>query len=150
VITIRLAREADASAIADQYAALHRDQWASGEPPHGDHEPDWLSEVRAALADPATRLFVAEADGSVIGTARIEFAERPYFRIADVRRVFVRAEWRRQGVAGQLMRAVEEAAVAGGAREARLTVVTENDPAITFYRNRGYGDFAIRLRKRLP
>lgn len=150
MISVRLATEADAAEIADQYAALHRDQWASGEPPHGEREPDWLSEVRQALADPATRIFVAEADGAVIGTARIEFAERPYFRIVDVRRVFVRAEWRRRGVAGQLMRAAEEAAVAGGAREARLTVVTENEPAITFYRHRGYGDFAIRLRKRLP
>lgn len=150
MIIVRPATDADAAEIADQYAALHRDQWMSGEPPQGDHEPDWLAEVHEALAEPATRLLVAEVDGAVVGTARVEFAERPYFRIVDVRRVFVRAEWRRHGVAGELMRVAEQEAVDGGAREARLTVVSENEPAISFYRHRGYGDFAIRLRKRLP
>lgn len=148
---IRPATEADAGEIADHYAGLHVDQWAGRvTPPAGDHEPDWGAEVRQALASPDTRLFVAEADGRPIGTARVEFAERPYFRIAEIRRVYVRPDWRRRGVASELMRVAEGAAREGGAREVRLSVVTENAEAIDFYRKRGYGDFALRLRKRIP
>jgi ribosomal protein S18 acetylase RimI-like enzyme len=150
-LSIRRATEADAVKIADQYAGLHRDQWASGAtPPRADRDPDWLSEVHQALASADARVFVAEASGAVIGTARVEFAERPYFRIAEIRRVYVLPEWRRRGVAGELMRVAEDAARDGGAREVRLSVVAENEDAIGFYRRRGYGDFAIRLRKRLP
>lgn len=150
-VRIRPATDADAAEIAEHYAGLHVDQWAGGERPmRGDHEPDWLAEVRQALVSPDTRLFVAEADGRAIGTARVEFAERPYFRIAEIRRVYVRPAWRRQGVASELMRVAEAAARDGGASEVRLSVVTENAEAIGFYRKRGYGDFALRLRKRVP
>jgi len=148
--SVRIATTRDAPAIAEQYAGLHADQWeGGGSPPRADHEPDWRAEVETALADPATRVFVAEAAGTLIGTARIEFAERPYYRIADVRRVYVVPEWRERGVATELMRVAEDAARAGGAREARLTAVTENRRAIGFYAKRGYGDFAVRMRKRL-
>lgn len=150
MIRIRPATGADAAEIADQYAELHRDQWTGGgAPPRADHDPDWKAEVTSALAAPDTRLFVAEADGAVIGTARIEFAERPYFRIADIRRVFVRPEWRRRGIGAELMRAAEAAALQGGAAEVRLSVVIENEPALAFYRHLGYGNFAIRLSKRV-
>lgn len=148
---IRTATTADAAAIAEQYAALHRDQWESGgrEPPGADREPDWLSEVIAALEAPNVRTFVAEADGRVIGTARVELAERPYFRIADIRRVYVEPAWRRRGVASELMRVAETAARESGAKEARLSVVAENAAALRLYEALGYGHFAIRLAKRI-
>lgn len=148
---IRPATQADAPDIAEQYAALHRDQWAGGgsEPPHADHEPDWHSEVLASLATDDVRVFVAEADGRLIGTARVEFAERPYFRIADIRRVYVVPEWRRRGIASELMRVAEETARQGGASEVRLSVVAENGPALRLYQKLGYGHFAVRLAKRI-
>ena len=148
---VRPATQADAPAIAEQYAALHRDQWegGGGEPPHDDHEPDWLSEVVTALDAPHVRTFVAEAGGRVIGTARVELAERPYFRIADIRRVYVDPAWRRRGVASELMRVAEAAAREGGAKEARLSVVAENASALQLYRKLGYGHFAVRLAKRI-
>lgn len=148
---VRAATTADAPAIAEQYAALHRDQWegGDGEPPHADHEPDWLSEVHASLASEAARTFVAEAEGNIAGTARVEFAERPYFRIADIRRVYVAPPWRRQGVASELMRVAEETARQGGAKEVRLSVVAENTPALRLYEKLGYGHFAVRLAKRI-
>lgn len=151
VIRVRPATPADAPAIALQYAALHRDQWESGggEPPHDDHDPDWLSEVTAALASPDVRTFVAEAEGRLVGTARVELAERPYFRIADIRRVFVVPDWRRRGVATALMGVAEQAARDGGAKETRLSVVAENEAALRLYETLGYGHFAVRLAKRI-
>lgn len=152
MVRIREATSADATAIAAQYADLHRDQWSGAEPPRPpeSREPDWLAEINASLASTTTRVFVAEAGGAVIGTARLEFAERPYFRIAEIRRVYVRPEWRRRGVASELMRVCEEAAREGGAKEVRLSVVTENEQALGFYERRGYDHFAIRMRKRAP
>lgn len=149
--SIRAATSADAAAVAEQYAALHRDQWESGgrEPPRADHEPDWLAEVLASLDAPNVRTFVAEAEDRVIGTARVELAERPYFRIADIRRVYVEPAWRRRGVASELMRVAEAAAREGGAKEARLSVVAENAAALRLYEALGYGHFAIRLAKRI-
>jgi aminoglycoside 6'-N-acetyltransferase len=147
---VRPATEADATEIADQYAGLHVDQWANGGgPPGSDHEADWLAEVRESLAASHIRVLVAEAEGGPVGTARVEFGERPYFRIADIRRVYVQPAWRRQGIATELMRVAEETARQGGAKEVRLTVIAENAAAIAFYRRLGYGDFAIRLRKHL-
>jgi ribosomal protein S18 acetylase RimI-like enzyme len=79
----------------------------------------------------------------------VELAERPYFRIADIRRVYVVPGWRRRGVATQLMRAAEQAARDAGAKEARLSVVAENAAALRLYEALGYGHFAIRLAKRI-
>jgi ribosomal protein S18 acetylase RimI-like enzyme len=150
-VVVRPAADADAPAIAEQYAALHRDQWegSGGEPPHDDREPDWLSEVLAALASPDVLTFVAEAEGRLVGTARVELAERPYFRIADIRRVYVIPGWRRRGIATRLMAVAEQAAIDGGAKEARLSVVAENAAALRLYEALGYGHFAIRLAKRI-
>jgi ribosomal protein S18 acetylase RimI-like enzyme len=149
-VQVRRATEADTDTIGGMYAALHGDQWEhGGEPPRAEREPDWRSEVVASLAAEHIITLVAEAGGEIVGTARLEFGERPYFRIADIRRVYVRPDWRRRGVAGALMRAAEDAARGGGAREARLSVVAENEPALALYRRLGYRHFAIRLAKRI-
>ncbi len=149
--SVRPASEDDLPAIARQYADLHREQWTASPQlrPDGDREPDWLGEVRAALDDPATHLVVAETDGQLIGTVRVEFAERPFFRIAEVHRLYVRPEWRRRGVASELMRVAETTARDGGAAEVRLTVLAGNEPAMQFYDVRDYRHFATRLAKRL-
>lgn len=148
---IRVATREDAEEIAREYAGLHHDQWeASGDAPRSeDAEPDWLAEVLTALDDPAVKVFVAEADGGLVGTARVELAERPYYRIADLRRLYVKPEWRRRGVATALVHAAEEAAHDESARELRLTVVAENATALLLYEHLGYDRFAIRLRKAL-
>jgi GNAT superfamily N-acetyltransferase len=150
-IHIRLARPDDAEEIAREYAGLHHDQWdASGDVPRTeDAEPDWLAEVLTALDDPDVKVFVAEADGGLVGTARVELAERPYYRIADLRRLYVKPEWRQRGVATALVHAAEEAAHDESARELRLTVVAENATALLLYEHLGYDRFAIRLRRAL-
>jgi ribosomal protein S18 acetylase RimI-like enzyme len=149
--SVRPAGGDDLTAIATQYADLHREQWTASPQlrPDGDREPDWPGEVRAALDDPAAHLFVAEADGQLIGTVRVEFAERPFFRIAEVHRLYVRPEWRRRGVASELMRVAEATAREGGAAEVRLTVLAGNEAALRFYRIGQYHHFATRLAKRL-
>jgi ribosomal protein S18 acetylase RimI-like enzyme len=154
VTNVRTATADDLPAIAALYAALHAEEWAAsgGRPPAAAAagvEPDWLSEVRGAHTDAATSLFLAEADGVPIGTVRVELAERPYFRIAEIRRLYVAPDWRRRGVASELMRVAEQAARAGGAAQVRLTVLAGNDGASALYLALGYGEFAIRYAKPL-
>jgi ribosomal protein S18 acetylase RimI-like enzyme len=152
VTHVRAATADDLTAIASMYAALHREEWAAtgGRPPGAAAqvvEPEWLGEVQAAHDDASTSLFVAEADGAAVGTIRVELAERPYFRIAEIRRLYVAPEWRRHGVASRLMRVAEDAARTGGAAQVRLTVLVGNAGASALYRALGYGEFAIRYAK---
>jgi ribosomal protein S18 acetylase RimI-like enzyme len=143
-IRIRQALRDDAQAITDLYAELDEEQWPKE---RSLREVEWLREVESALGDEHTAVLVADADGILAGTVRLEFAARPYGRIAEVRRLFVSKRWRRQGIASGLMTAVEELASSGDAMEIRLTVLTGNGPAQELYEGRGYGLYAVRLRK---
>jgi GNAT superfamily N-acetyltransferase len=145
-VRIRRATRDDARAIADLYDQLHHAHW--DERSHGSHI-DWLEEVESAVADENTTVLVADADGVVAGTVRLEFATRAYGRIAEVRRLYVPEAWRRRGIATRLMAAVEDLAATGDAIEVRLTLLTRNRAAQEFYQGREYRQFAARLHKTL-
>ena len=55
----------------------------------------------------------------------------------------VAEEWRRRGLASDLMEAVEAEAREGGAEVMDLHVWTENDGALRFYEGRGYGRMGL-------
>jgi ribosomal protein S18 acetylase RimI-like enzyme len=149
-VSVRRATPADAPAIASLYEELHAAQWTGDEPIPGVSPDGWLDEVRAALAAYGTQLLVAtSASKEVIGSVRVEFGERPYGRIAEIRRLIVTDPCRRRGVGAMLMAAAEDAARDGGAMDIRLTVIAENDPARRLYERLGYELFAIRYRRPL-
>jgi ribosomal-protein-alanine N-acetyltransferase len=89
---------------------------------------------------------VAEKEGEIVGFAiahvdRVAAVWRGYVVTLDVA-----AEYRRRGLAGQMMQAVEMLAEAAGAQRIELHVFTENDAAIRFYERIGYERVA-RLRR---
>jgi GNAT superfamily N-acetyltransferase len=141
---IRLAIREDAHAVAQLYARLHEEQWI-GE--RGAIQIDWLHEVENALADRHTTVLVADVEGVIVGTVRLEFATRPYGRVAEVRRLYVVETWRRRGIATRLMESIEELASSAKVIEIRLTLLRGNSPAQGLYERRGYQQFATRLRK---
>jgi ribosomal protein S18 acetylase RimI-like enzyme len=147
-ISIRPAVAADAEAIAHLYEELHAAEW-HGSPPFPIAYEAFLDEVRTVLASDTTRVVVATNGGTLIGTARVELAARPYGPIAEIRRVVVTAAFRQRGVATRLMAAAEEAALALGTGNLRLSVVSGNQDARRLYERLGYEEFAIRYRKRL-
>ena len=81
---------------------------------------------------------IAEKEGEIVGfvivhVERVSARWRGYVMTLDVA-----AEYRRRGLAGHMMQAVEKLAQANGARWMELHVFTENERAIRFYARQGY------------
>lgn len=79
-------------------------------------------------ADPQCRWFVAVADGSLIGIARLTAAGR-------IGRMAVLPDWRRRGVGGALLAAALRAARELGMQQVHLSAQTH---AIGFYARQGF------------
>lgn len=137
MITVRPAVEADIPAmsavmrasIAHLCAADHRNdparlaQWTANKTPDG---------VRAMLADPATRLFVAEREGVIAAVGAIDDRGRIGLN-------YVAPEHRFAGASKALLAAMEDALRAAGHREARLE---STQTAYRFYQAAGWTDEA--------
>lgn len=98
----------------------------------------------AALADPATRVIVAEQAGHLVGFAQVTLgaahALAPAARPAELLRLYVQEPSTGRQLGTALLRAAEEAAAADGATLLWLTPWVHNHRAIAFYRRRGYAD----------
>src|SRR4029078_2614746 len=90
-------------------------------------------------------VMLAESSGAVVGFVCVVASTRgdapddpaPFAWIHDV---FVKAEYRRQGIALHLLAEAEAFARARGARQVRLGVLARNEGAQTFYRRQGFPD----------
>jgi ribosomal-protein-alanine N-acetyltransferase len=96
------------------------------------------SSMSAFAADRDAITLIAEDRGEVIGfviahVKHVDTERRAYIVTLDVA-----PEWRRKGLAGELMSEVEARASAQGARRIQLHVFAGNNPAIRFYERLGY------------
>ena len=96
------------------------------------HEQGVPAEEELDSEDATATHAVALLDGEVVGTGRMVPAEP---RSARIGRMAVRNEWRRRGVGGRILRALEEAASSQGLREAVLYAQTY---VKSFYASHGY------------
>ncbi len=87
---------------------------------------------RAALADPAGRILVADAGGVVVGVTRWTPAD------ATVQSLYVHPDSRGLGAGGALLDAAADDLRAGGATLAHLWVFEANTPSRAFYARRGW------------
>jgi ribosomal-protein-alanine N-acetyltransferase len=127
-MTTRPAEERDMAAIA----ALESDIFG------GDA---WTpSQVADELGRPAHVLVVAEHDGVVRGYGCIATAGD----VVDLLRIAVSVEFRRSGLASELLRALRDRAV--GADRMLLEVASGNVPAQAFYAAHGFTEIARRRR----
>lgn len=96
---------------------------------------------RTALDNDADLLFVARAEGQIIGCVRLMPAPQPNgWHRAEVGKLLVRSDARRQGVATALMEALEVQAAAMGRTLLMLDTETGSD-AEDFYRRCGWIEF---------
>ena len=87
-------------------------------------------------SDSAT--WIAEEDGRMVGFAIVAWTEQPDGAAAYIETIEVVQQWRGQGVAGELLRRIEDSARAGGAETIWLHVDEENVGAIRLYETHGY------------
>jgi ribosomal-protein-alanine N-acetyltransferase len=93
---------------------------------------------------PTTRFMsVAESDNQIIGYCGV-FLPAPGVE-ADVLTVAVLPDFRRQGIAREFMRQIEEWAKDRGASALMLEVEKSNSAAIELYRSLGYMQISVRM-----
>jgi [ribosomal protein S18]-alanine N-acetyltransferase len=126
-MTIRPATAGDLDAVAElELTCLGADAWSRG-----------LVEQGIAAALPTVSYLVAEVDGpgsTVVGHAVVSAAGDD----AELQRIAVDGAYRRRGLAGELLTAVESRAAADGATRLLLEVREDNTTAAAFYESRGF------------
>lgn len=93
---------------------------------------------------------LAEAEGHVIGYAAIWIGKlrwRVYNPIVEIENLCVAPSFRGRGVGTALMNETMRIAKERGAKRLRVTALSENDPALRFYRTHGYSDVDVILEK---
>lgn len=142
-VTIRAAEAPDAAAYRElRLEALKAHPEAFG----SDHaeaaalpERHWLERVSFPEGRSRQNLFLAEVGGALIGSAGV-YADKPVKlrHIGTVVGVYVRAAWRRQGVADRLLARCVDWARAAGFVRLRLAVAAVNTAAVAAYARAGF------------
>jgi ribosomal protein S18 acetylase RimI-like enzyme len=103
------------------------------------------------LADPLTRIFIAEEDGDAIGyvlCSLIELSETPFTyasRFLHIDHISVRPHERRHGAGTALMNQVENLAKESGMSKIQLDSWDFNTGAHSFFEGMGYQKFDHRF-----
>ena len=93
---------------------------------------------------PTTRyMAIAESENKIVGYCGV-FLPAPGVE-ADILTVAVLPEYRRQGIAREFMRQIEEWAKERGASAMMLEVEKSNSAAIELYKNLGYLQISVRM-----
>ena len=93
---------------------------------------------------PTTRFMaIAESENKIVGYCGV-FLPAPGVE-ADILTVAVLPEYRRQGIAREFMRQIEEWAKERGASAMMLEVEKSNSAAIELYKNLGYLQISVRM-----
>jgi ribosomal-protein-alanine N-acetyltransferase len=123
-MTVRRARPDDVPAIAElERLNLERDAWSEN-----------LVQQGVEGTVPTIHYWVAEVDGDVVGHAVASILAD----IAELQRISVLGDHRRQGHAAALLEAVVAEATAQGADRVLLEVREGNHPALAFYARHGF------------
>lgn len=152
IAQVRAARRDDDAAIRMLYLqvdALHRPAEEAETAPRGLGP----GAVARAIAESTSGLFVAEAEGAVIGFVLVrlyEARDRRFGRYGYVEALGVDAAHRRRGVGRELMRRAEAWVTEAGISHLALDVHGFNEAARAFYERLGYRPALTRMSRALP
>ncbi len=96
------------------------------------------SYMRQVVTSPDTATWMAEEGGTITGFAVVERSLESNPSTSYIQTIEVLPEFRRLGVAGELMRRLEDSAIKTGARLIWLHVDVENTAALHLYEVHGY------------
>lgn len=106
-----------------------------------------LASFEFALLDPATRLWVAERAGHLVGFAQVTLGAAhplaPAGEPAELQRLYVQEWFTGRGVGRALLEQAERGAAQAGATVLWLTHWVHNQRALRFYARRGYQDHGL-------
>jgi len=94
--------------------------------------------MRQLVTSAIAATWMAEQDGAIAGFAIVEWSVESNETTAYIQTIEVLAEFRRAGVAGELMRRLEGSAIDAGASLIWLHVDAENKAAQRLYEMHGY------------
>jgi RimJ/RimL family protein N-acetyltransferase len=129
--TVRPATAADLDEVFDVFAAVAEERVHIGSEPPLDR-PRRLQRWRALLDDPKEVMFVAVADGRIVGNAGLEWVGAAEVGMA------IAFGWRGKGVGSGLLKACIEWAEAHDMHKMELKVWPHNDAAIALYEKFGF------------
>jgi ribosomal protein S18 acetylase RimI-like enzyme len=155
-VTVRIVAPevGDADTVADLWVAL-----ASEQRPHGstlaadaNREVIRTDALRRIVADEV--LIARDVGGTpeIVGFVTFERIDGRFAESVDrglVNNLYVRPEWRNDGIGTRLLAAAEERLAEAGATVVGLEAMTANDDARQFYRRAGYDPHRIEFRKRI-
>ncbi len=129
--TIRRATTEDLGEVFDVYAAVAAERIHIGAEPPIDRDRR-LRKWAELLENPKEVMFVAEADGRIIGNAAITWGGASEVGMA------ILPEWRGRGVGRALLHALIDWAEANGSHKMELYVWPHNAAAIALYEKFGF------------
>ena len=140
MLNIRTFRPADAEAVRRIFAQGQRDFAAGLEQAVEDYIRRSLANDLADitlhyLSDPGSHFWVADVGSEVRGMVGVQ---RRDDQEAELRRMSVAPDARRQGIGWLLLETVEAFCKERGYQRIQLTTVTQLQPAIAMYRRFGY------------
>jgi ribosomal protein S18 acetylase RimI-like enzyme len=94
--------------------------------------------MRTLIADPSSATWVAEEQEQLAGFAIVFWSQPPEQPLAYIQTLEVALAHRNRGIAGKLLRLLEESAKSAGAHVIWLHVAETNAPAIRLYQAHGY------------
>ena len=154
-VHVREAADADYEALCelfDEVDALHRDHLPAvfQEPDGPVRERDYY---RGLIDDKNVGLFIAETSRNIVGFVHAVVRDAPAIpvfvprRFAVVDSIAVKSGFQNRGIGQELMRVVDEWAVAKGVTSIELNVYEFNKTAIAFYQRLGYETLSRRMNK---
>lgn len=140
-ITVRPAQEADIPAITEIYNQGIEDRIATleGEPHSVEERREWFREH-----GPNEPILVAETEGLIVGWASLSrYKPRRCYDGVKELSIYVRREWRGQGIGALLLDALLKRAAEVGVHKVVLYAFPFNGPAIALYSKMGFRTVGI-------
>ncbi|RLE75019.1 MAG: hypothetical protein DRJ56_06410 [Thermoprotei archaeon] len=154
-VLIRPMRPGDLDALVEFWADMSDDPVVSGRiyPPTEENKRKWCSWVLKVREEDEHQVLVAESNGQVIGyilfRIRTDLPLWSPHKMATIYDLYVRPDFRRKGVATELLARALEVMRSRGATLVMITALVANEPALRLYRKMGFRDFRLTLVKEL-
>jgi len=149
-VHLRQAREADLPVLRAMEQALVREERPFD--PTIRPDPVHYHDLPALLADPESRVLIAEADGVAVacgfGSRRQPRHYLDHDAYAYLGLMYTLPQYRGQGINGRIIADLKRWAVSRGLNEIRLTVYQDNEPALRAYEKAGFKRHLVEMRLR--